>query len=88
MLDTSELDELLSWMRGNRVTHARLGELELHAELADPYEIPLDKDGDEPRVEGGDTYLDPDLWGGKVPDHIKAILAKPTKGKGGTDDMP
>lgn len=88
MLDTSELDELLSWMRSNRVSHARLGQLELHADLGEP-DFALDSAPELPRVEDrGNPYLDPDLWGDRVPPHIKAMLAKPTKGKGETDDMP
>lgn len=90
-MDLRDADELLAWMRANRVSSASVDGLQLTCELEQPDAgalIELDKPPDEGRV--GDTdYFDPDLWpGGVVPAGVKAMLAKPPKATSGEDDMP
>jgi hypothetical protein len=87
MLDTSELDELLSWMRANRILKAKLGDLELVAEL--PQEEPPGDSGlDNPmthrRGESESMYLDTDLWNGEPPEAIRAAVPKASKDDDGT----
>lgn len=87
MLDTSELQDLLEWMRVNRVTRARLGDLELTAEL--PQESDSDNSGlDIPspfgRGESESMYLSRDLWNGEPPECIRRAMPKASKDDDGT----